>query len=69
MKVGDLVRLRPPHPWAGQLGTVVRFGKTIFGERPVVKLSGSGQEVFAMRPDSADVLKPVKRLRARRGQR
>jgi hypothetical protein len=49
--IGVRVRLTGKHPWTGHTGTIVRWGKTLFGTRPVVKLDPAddvpaGQECF-----------------------
>jgi hypothetical protein len=38
------------HPHAGKRGEFVEFRRTIFGDRPVVKLE-NGDECFVMNPD------------------
>ncbi len=48
--IGARVWLIGDHPWKGYSGVIVRWERTMFGDRPVVKLD-SGHECFVMMPD------------------
>jgi hypothetical protein len=56
--IGARVLLKGDHPWAGHSGTVVRFGNTILGRYPVVRLDDRddvpyGRECFVMKAEHA----------------
>ena len=65
LAVGTRVYLRGDHPWAGNMGTLVRHEKIHvlpwLGECPVVKLD-NGHESFVTKPEEMQVMeKPAKR--------